>query len=68
MAEKGTGSSYSSMSTFESSSCTMVFYSPAFSMSELISFREGGPFIRQGAFVSEGRLERTCQLRGALIR
>ena len=41
VAEKGTGSSYSSMSTSESSSCTMVFSSPAFSMSELVSGKGG---------------------------
>ena len=68
MAEKGTGSSYSSMSTSESSSSTMVFSLPDSSMFEVVSRKGGGAFIRQGKFVREGRLIQTCQLRGVLIR
>ena len=57
VAGKGTGSSYSPMSTLESSSSTMVFSSPASPMSELvIAWGGGGGLIRQGAFVREGRL------------
>ena len=41
VAVKGTGSSYSSMSTSESSSSAMVFSSPASSMSELASGKGG---------------------------
>ena len=52
LAKKGTGSSYSSLSTSESSSSAMVFSSSASSVSELVSGK--------GAFVREGRLIQTC--------
>ena len=64
VAEKGTGSCYSSLLTSEFSSSTMVFSSLASSMSELVLGKgRGGRFIRPGAFVREGH---TCQLRGPL--
>ena len=34
----------------------------------MCGFQGRGAFIRQRAFVREGRLIQTCQLRGALIR
>ena len=34
----------------------------------MCGFRGRGAFIRQGAFVGEGRLIQTCQLREAFIR
>lgn len=57
------------MSTSESLSSTMVFSLLASSASELVIAPGGvgGAFIRQGAFVREGHLIQTCQLRGGVI-